>query len=69
MRVDADSARAHLCKEEGHICSVLPVVCASQKSEEIKLKLDSGPALADFGKNHESWWVGLDQLKLVGNAN
>lgn len=69
MRVDADSARAHLCKEEGHIYSVLPVVCASQKSEEIKLKLDSGPALADLGKTHDSWWIGLDHLKLAGNAN
>lgn len=69
MRVDTDSARAHLCKEEGHIYSELPFVCANQKSEEIKLKLDSGPALADFGKTHESWWVGLDQLKLVSNAN
>lgn len=60
MRVDTDSARAHLCKKGGHIYGALLNICASQKSKEIDSKLETGPALADFGKTHESSWIDLD---------
>lgn len=65
MGVDTDSARAHLCKKGGHIYGALLNMCASQKRKEIVSKLETGPALAGFGKTHEWSWIDLDQLKFV----
>lgn len=65
MGVDTDSARAHLCKKGGHIYGALLNICASQKRKEIDSKLETGPALAGFGKTHEWSWIDLDQLKFL----
>lgn len=53
MGVDTDGARAHLGKKGGHIYGALLNICSSQERKEIDSKLETGPALAGFGKNHE----------------
>lgn len=65
MGVDTDSARAHLCKKGGHIYGALLNICASQERKEIDSKLETGPALAGFGKTHEWSWIDWDQLRFV----
>lgn len=65
MGVDTDSARAHLCKKGWHIYGALLKICASQERQETDSKLETGPALAGFGKTHEWSWINLGQLKFV----
>lgn len=65
MGVDTDSPRAHLGKKGGHIYGALLNICSSQERKEIDSKLETGPALAGFGKNHERSWINLEQLRFV----